>query len=66
MGDTGTIMQFNPNPKVRLVIYIIVVMLTALIVPLHAAGVVNDTILAVWTSIAGAASLLAGINVSSK
>lgn len=59
-------MQLNPSPKVRAWIYITVVIGTAVIVPLYAAQVVNDVIMAVWTSVSGAASLLAGLNVSGK
>lgn len=57
-------MQLNPPPKVRAAIYIVVVLGTAALVPLHAAGVVSDTVLAVWTSVSAAASGLAAINVS--
>lgn len=57
-------MQLNPPPKVRAAIYIVVFMGTAVMVPLHAFGVVNDLIFAVWTSVAGAASALAAINVT--
>lgn len=50
--------------KVRKAIYVIVVLGTAVIVPLHAAGVVSALILALWTSISGAASGLAALNVT--
>jgi len=59
-------MQLNPSPKVRAAIYIAVVIGTSVIVPLHQAGVVSDVIFSVWTSVAGAASLLAAINVTSS
>lgn len=52
--------------KVRAAIYIIVVMGTAVLVPLNIAHVVSDLVLAVWTSVAGAASGLAALNVSKK
>lgn len=65
MGNTGTIMQVNLPPKVRLWIYIIVVMGTAVIVPLNLSHVVNDVVMTVWNSVAAAASLLAAINVPS-
>lgn len=55
-------MPFNLPPKVRFAIYISVVMGTALLVPLHAAHAVNDLIMSVWTSVAGAASGLAVLN----
>lgn len=58
-------MQINLPAKVRLWIYIIVVMITAVIVPLNLAHAVNDVVMAVWNSVAGAASLLAAINVPS-
>ena len=57
-------MNLNPPSKVRALIYVTVVMGTAVLVPLHAAGVVSDLVLAVWTSISGAASMLAAVNVS--
>lgn len=50
--------------KVRAAIYIIVVMGTAVLVPLNIADVVSDLVLAVWTSVAGAASGLAALNVN--
>jgi hypothetical protein len=53
-------------PKVRATIYILAVMGTAVIVPLNAAGIISDVILSVWTSVTGAASALAALNVSSK
>lgn len=52
--------------KVRVAIYITVVLGTAVLVPLNVAGVVSDVVLAVWTSVAGAASGLAALNVSLK
>lgn len=51
-------------PKVRAAIYIVVVMGTAVLVPLNLADIVSDLIMAVWTSVAGAASALAALNVS--
>jgi hypothetical protein len=59
-------MTLNPPPKVRVAIYVLVVMGTAVLVPLSVANVVSQTIMNVWTSVAAAASLLAGINVSTK
>jgi hypothetical protein len=59
-------MQLNPPPKVRAAVYIVVVLGTALLVPLNIAGVVNNTIMSVWTSVSAAASLLAAINVTTK
>lgn len=53
-------------PKVRAVIYVVVVMGTAVLVPLNASGIVGDVIMSVWTSVAGAASALAALNVSKK
>lgn len=50
-----------PAP-VRKTIYVIVVLVTAVLVPLQVAGVVSDLVLAVWTSVAGAASGLAALN----
>lgn len=57
-------MQLNLPSKVRAAIYIIVVLGTATLVPLNVAGVVNDVVLSVWTSVSGAASLLAALNVT--
>lgn len=51
-------------PKVRAAIYILVVLGTAVMVPLHAGAVVSDLIFNVWSSVAGAASLLAALNVT--
>ena len=51
-------------PQVRVAIYIIVVLGTAVLVPLQAAHIVSDLVMAVWTSVAGAASGLAALNVS--
>lgn len=53
-------------PKVRLSIYVAVVMGTAVLVPLNVAHVVSDLIMAVWMSVSGAASGLAALNVSRK
>ncbi len=50
--------------NVRKAIYIIVVLGTAVIVPLNAAGIVSGVILTVWTSVSGAASGLAALNVT--
>ena len=51
-------------PKVRVTIYILVVLGTAILVPLNAAGIVNEIVLAVFTSVAGAASGLAALNIA--
>ena len=51
-------------PKVRAAIYIIVVLGTAVLVPLNIAGIINDVVFSVWSSVSGAASLLAALNVS--
>jgi hypothetical protein len=59
-------MDLNPPRKVRAALYITVVMGTAVLVPLNLAGVVSDTVMAVWTSVSGAASMLAAFNVSTK
>lgn len=59
-------MEINLPPKVRVTIYIIVVMGTAFIVPLNLGGVVSDLVMSVWASVSGAASLLASLNISKK
>lgn len=51
-------------PKVRATIYVIVVLGTAVLVPLNVADVVSDLVMSVWTSVAGAASALAALNVT--
>ena len=51
-------------PKIRAAIYILVVLGTAVMVPLHAGEVVSDLVFNVFTSVSGAASLLAALNVS--
>lgn len=50
-------------PKVRLTIYIVSVLGTAIVLPLYAAHVVGDVVLAVWTSVSAAANGLAAFNV---
>lgn len=52
-------------PKVRATIYILVVMGTAVLVPLNVADVLNDLVMSVWTSVCAAASALAALNVPS-
>ncbi len=51
-------------PKVRATIYVLVVLGTAVLVPLNVGNVVSDLVMSVWTSVAGAASALAALNVS--
>lgn len=53
-------------PKVRAAIYILVVIGTAVLVPLNVAGIVSDVILSVFTSVAGAASGLAALNINKQ
>ncbi len=53
-------------PKVRAAIYVIVVLGTAILVPLNVADVVSDLVMSVFTSVAGAASALAALNVKEK
>lgn len=50
--------------KVRAIIYVLVVIGTAVLVPLHAGEVVSDLVFNVWTSVAGAASALAALNIT--
>lgn len=57
-------MRLNLPSNVRAAIYVIVVIGTAVVVPLHAAGVMNDIVMAVWTSVSGAAAGLAALNVT--
>ena len=57
-------MRLTPPKKVRTAIYVAVVMGTAVLVPLDQAEVLPHVVLAVWTSVAGAASMLAALNVS--
>jgi hypothetical protein len=57
-------MKLNPPPKVRVLIYVLVVLGTAVLVPLNVGHVVSDLIMSVWTSVSGAASLLAASNVT--
>lgn len=57
-------MKLNLPYKVRAGIYVVVVLGTALIVPLNTAGILPDVVLAVWSSLAGAASLLAALNIT--
>lgn len=57
-------MQLNPSPKVRAMIYVLVVLGTAVFVPLHAAHAISDLVFNIWSSVSGAASLLAAVNVT--
>lgn len=57
-------MEINLPSRIRAVIYICVVLGTAIVVPLHAAKEISDLFLNVWTSVAGAASGLALLNVT--
>lgn len=57
-------MNLNLPSKIRKAIYILVVLGTAVVVPLDQYDVVSDVLVAVWTSVAGAASLLAAVNVT--
>lgn len=59
-------MELTFPPKVRAAIYVIVVLGTSIIVPLNVANIVSDVVFQVWTSVSGAASLLAALNVSRK
>jgi hypothetical protein len=56
--------SINLSPKVRQGIYLVVVFGTALLVPLNQAGLIPEVAMAVWTSVAGAASALAAFNVN--
>lgn len=53
-------------PKVRATIYVIVVIGTAVLVPLNVGNVVSDLVMSVWTSVCAAASALAALNVTTK
>lgn len=57
-------MTLNFPHRVRAAIYIIVVLGTATVVPLHSFDILSDVVLAVWSSISGAASFLAALNVT--
>lgn len=57
-------MKLNPPHNVRVAIYVITVVCTAVVVPLHLAGLLPDVVLSVWTSLAGAAAGLASLNVT--
>ena len=59
-------MQLNPSPQVRTLVYIVIVLGSAVLAPLNIAGIINDIVMSVWVSVSGAASLLAAINVSGK
>lgn len=50
--------------KVRATIYVLVVIGTAVLVPLHAGNVVSDLVFNVWSSVSGAASALAVLNIA--
>lgn len=59
-------MEIKLPAKIRLTIYLIVLFGTALIVPLQAYGRITDLVVAIWTSVAGAASGLAALNVNTN
>lgn len=50
--------------RIRTIIYVVVVMGSAVLVPLNVAHVVSDLVMAVWTSVSGAASGLAALNIT--
>lgn len=56
-------MQINLPTKIRATIYVLVVIGTAIFVPLNSASVINDVFMSVWTSVSAAASALALLNV---
>jgi len=55
-------MEVGFPASVRKTIYVLIVLGTAVLVPLNVAGLVSNLIMAVWTSVAGAASGLAALN----
>lgn len=57
-------MNVNFPYQVRAAIYIVVVIGTAVLVPLNLNHIVSDVFMAVWTSVAGAASGLAALHVT--
>lgn len=58
--------DFGFPPVVRKTIYVIVVMGTAVVTPLDALHMVPQYVGIIWSSVAGAASLLAALNVNKK
>jgi hypothetical protein len=56
-------MNLNLPWKLRATIYVLVVLGTAVLVPLNIFHIVSDVVMAVWTSVGGAASGLAALNV---
>lgn len=52
------------SPNIRKAIYIVVVMGTAIIVPLDQLAMIPTYVSTIWSSVAGAASLLAAFNVT--
>lgn len=59
-------MKLNLPPKLRLFLYIFVVIGTSIIVPLGANQVISDVIVSVWASFSAAVSALAAFNVDTK
>lgn len=59
-------MNITFPPKVRATIYVLVVLGSAVLVPLHVAHIIPDVVMSVWESVSGAASLLAALNVNTK
>lgn len=56
-------MTINLPYKVRAGIYITIALGTAVLVPLHQFDYIPEVAMAIWTSLSGAASLLAALNV---
>lgn len=56
-------MEVTIPARLRAAIYIIIVLGTSVIVPLNVAGIISDVAFSVWTSLAGAGSLLAALNI---
>lgn len=57
-------MKLDLPRKVRAAIYILVTIGTAVLVPLETLSLLPVWLLPVWTSVAGAASLLASLNLT--
>lgn len=57
-------MNLNPPPWVRRVVYILCTLGAPIVIYLTAKGTIGPDEVTLWTGIAGAATLMAGLNVT--
>lgn len=57
---------YNPSSRVRAVIYVVLVLGTAVVLPLHEASMVSDLVLKLWLSLSAAGHVLARLNTGPR